>query len=441
MSDGAPSGTLRRWSVALVVYNVCVCALVVLAAPFVGLGLLLRPRWRVGLADRLGLGWPQIPKGERTLWAHAASVGEMEGVLPLVSLWQERYPEGRIFVTSLTSTGCGVARAALPSAEVRLFPLDLPGLASRLARRVSPDLFLFSENEIWPNLLVALSDQGSACVQVSGRLSTFAASALGRFRSLCAFVLGRVTCFCVQTEADRDRLFSLGVNFERVSITGSLKADARRVSTPEFLGQRASSDRPILVVGSTHEGEEAVVLEAIKKVRSRGLEPWWILAPRHPERFDMVARMLDDAGIGYVRRSSLGSSDGGSLAVDSEEVLLLDSIGELSGCFTVAAGCFIGGSLVPIGGHNLLEPARSGVPILVGPHLDSVHTLAAQLEKASVLQVVRDAEEFAEAVLDVLSPDRAADRSAAARRVASDYGGSLARTWSCLLDMNLVERA
>lgn len=424
MHGVAPSPPAR-----LRLYNVLALVGVILVAPVAGLVSLFKPSWRRGLANRLGFGWP-VSEPVPTLWAHAASVGEIEGIGPLVERWYEEHPGGRVIVSALTATGCDVARTILPFAEVRAFPFDLPGIVSRVARRMGPDVFLFSENEIWPNLLTTLAEMHVPTIQVSGRLSASAAETLGRFPVLAAGVLGRVTRFCVQGDDDRRRLMALGVEPGRVVVTGSLKGDGRLAPSPCFLDDIRASGRPLVVAGSTHDGEERVILSALRLLGGRPQAPFWIIAPRHPERFDAIESLLESENVPAVRRTRLPEGRERRTVLAGADVLLLDTIGELAGCFPAAAVCFIGGSLVPIGGHNLLEPARCGVPIVVGPHLSTVQDLADRLEAVGAATVVNDAAELARAIAERIDAGADSVASEAARGVAEERAGSLSRTWS-----------
>ena len=407
----------------LLLYNTALTASVVLLGPFVLVACLLRPRWRERWRDRFGLGWPGVSPCP-TLWAHGASVGEVEGVAPLVLRWREENPLGRVVVTSLTATGCDAAVRAVPGAEVRAFPLDLPGLPHRVARRLSPDLFVFSENELWPNALAALSSLGVPSVQVSGRLSVRAAKALRRAPRLAEAILSSVTRFCVQSHADKERLLALGAKESCVVVTGSLKGDGRRVSTPPFVATLEAMGRPILVAGSTHEGEEEIVAEAITILGRRQDRPLWILAPRHPERFDSVAAELRRRGQRMIRRSEL-SADPADIEemLEGIDVILLDTLGELAGCYRSATACFVGGSLVPIGGHNLLEPAREATPIAVGPHVDSVRALFDALSARGAARMAQDGTALAAVLEDFLRAGRNSPEGRAARRIAEDRVG------------------
>jgi 3-deoxy-D-manno-octulosonic-acid transferase len=216
-------------------------------------------------------------------------------------------------------------------------------------------------------------------------------------------------------------------------VTGSLKADSRLAEIPAFLSPLAALGRPIVVAGSTHPGEEEPVLEAVAALRGRVPRPLWILAPRHPERFGGVASLLVRSGITAARRSDLSADvEGVRVQVDACDVLLLDSLGELAGCYREATVAFVGGSLVPIGGHNLLEPARAGVPIVTGPHVDSVKALAAALEGAGAAVVVRTGNELARAIEGFLGEPARVAAGSAARSVAARESGSLTVTWANL---------
>ena len=413
-------------------YNVVFVLLALLLAPIAAVLVLLRPSWRRGLAGRLGIGWPAGGR-HPVLWAHAASVGEVEAIVPLVQRWQQRNPNGSTVFSALTATGCAHARRLVPGAAVVTFPIDAPGLAGHVVRRVQPDLFLFSENEIWPNTLHALERTGVPTVQVSGRLSAGAAATLARFPGFTRAVLGRVSCFCVQSDEDCARLLALGVAPERVVVTGSLKGDARTAEAPAFLAALVALGRPIVVAASTHAGEDEAVIGALHALRHGGADVVCVLAPRHPERFAAVAALLDRTDLRTVRRSQLAADGVAQRAqLQGADVLLLDGLGELAGCYRAAAVAFVGGTLVPIGGHNLLEAARCGVPIVVGPHLDTVRKIADRLVAAAAATVVREPEQLGAALASYLDPARHAAAGSAARKVADEEAGSLETTWQVL---------
>jgi 3-deoxy-D-manno-octulosonic-acid transferase len=270
-------------------------------------------------------------------------------------------------------------------------------------------------------------------VQVSGRLSPRTADLLGRFPRFAREVLGRVTGFCVQSEAARERLVTLGVDPARVTVTGSLKGDATPLEPAAFLPAVVDLGRPLIVAGSTHEGEEEILLEAARRLEAGSARPFWIIAPRHPERFAPVAALLARWGVRFIRRTDLSTDHAiARAALEHFDMLLLDTIGELRGCFPAATVAFLGGSLAPVGGHNLLEPARAGIPVVVGPHLDSVRETAERLESVGAVDIVRDAEGLAAALARRLADGRDCPAGVGARAVAAEMAGSLARTWECV---------
>lgn len=429
-SGAGQRGRQTRPPGLLVSYNLLLLALSLLLLPVFAIGCLTRPRWRQSLGDRLGVAWPR-PEGSPVLWAHAASVGEIEGIAPLVRRWRAAHPGGEVIVSALTATGCDAARRLLPGTAVRVFPLDFPPIMGRVARRLSPDLFLFSENEIWPNALFALYRRGVPIVQVSGRLSPGAAATLARVPRFARAVTSWVSRFCVQAEEHRRRLLALGVPAERIVVTGSLKADTEPAAVPEFVAALRSLDRPVVVAGSTHPGEEEILLEVFETLSARVPRPFWILAPRHPERFGTVAALLERRGVAVRRRSAIPSDPSFDAAgLRGCDMLLLDTLGELAGCYRAATVAFVGGSLVPVGGHNLLEPARASVPVVTGPHVESVAKLARALCEAGAGAIADSAAELARAIGGFL--DRSPGVGAAALAIAEREAGSLPTTWAVI---------
>lgn len=410
--------------IVLRLYNLGLVVAGVLLLPIVLLGLLWRADARRGIFTRMGIGWPEGSEGP-LLWAHGASVGEVEALAPLVRRWQASRPGAPVVVTALTETGVATAQRLLPEARALMAPLDFPLVTGRLVRRVRPSIFLFTENELWPNLLLALRRAGVPSVQVSGRVSANAAGALALFPRFSGAVLGCVSRFLLQSEADRKRLRALGVDSQRLFVTGSLKGSGEAREPPAVLAGLAQ--RELLVAGSTHPGEEALLVEALEILHLTDKDLLLILAPRHPERFDDVAELLTRTGISFLRRSELV----GAVLPKGLRVLLLDTIGELAGCYGMARVAFVGGSLVPVGGHNLLEPARFGVPIVVGPHVESVGLLADRLEAVGGLRRAAHAAELAveiEHFLDVRDPEAAT----AARAIAGELSRALEDTWRAL---------
>jgi len=339
--------------------------------------------WR-GLRDRLGeLSRDQqaIAKGAPALWIHAASVGELTAVRPLVGQLRTRFPGRACIVSTLTRTGLALAQS-MPEAHVAmLLPLDAPGIVDGVLQTFRVESFLFTETEIWPVWLATLARDGVPTFMVSGRVSERSAARAPFLRGLYREALADVVC-CMQTEADAARIVALGADPVRVHVAGSLKFDAaptapsadveRLARTLEAAGRRA------VVAGSTHDGEEAIVFDAYDRVVRGHRDLVLVVAPRHPERLDAVAALIERRGFALRRYSELVLADAAPLP-PGPLVVLLDVVGPLAQCYALGVVAFVGGSLVPVGGHNVLEPARAARPIVVGPHTANARDVVERL--------------------------------------------------------------
>jgi 3-deoxy-D-manno-octulosonic-acid transferase len=335
------------------------------------------------LRDRLG----ELPSEERAvgagapaLWIHAASVGELTAVRPLVAQLRTRFPGRACIVSTLTRTGLELARTMREVHVARLFPLDAPGVVTRVLRDVRLEAFLFTETEIWPTWLLALEAEGVPTFMVSGRVSERTAARARWLRPLYRDALAPVTC-CMQSAEDAARIVALGAEPVRVHVAGSLKFDAGGAVTPPDVARLeelvTSAGRRVVVAGSTHEGEEATLLDAYDRVVRGHRDVVLLLAPRHPERLAGVADLVAARGLPLVRYSELV---GGAAALPAgPAVILLDVVGPLAHCYGLGAVAFVGGSLVPVGGHNVLEPARLARPIVVGPHTGNARDVVDRL--------------------------------------------------------------
>ena len=376
-------------------------------------------------AERFGIA-PAL-EGE-SLWIHAASAGEVQAAAPLVHALHERAPDTALVVTTATPAGKARARALLErdAADVRFAPLDLPGSVRRFLDRVKPRLALVVETEVWPNLFRECGRRGIPLVLTSARVSERSARRYRAFRGVVADALASCTLIAAQTREDALRFESLGAAPERTRIVGNIKFD---LDLPPALAEKAQAlrrrhapERALWVAGSTHDGEEQAALDAHARIERAHPDALLVLAPRHPPRFDAVASLLAQRGVRFVRRSA------DRAAAPDTEVLLLDSLGELIEFYAAADVAFVGGSLVPIGGHNLLEPAALGKPILTGPHTFAGAEIARLLLERGAVQIVRNAQELARAVCSLLaSPQLRARRGAAARAVLEENRGALER--------------
>lgn len=401
-----------------------------LAYDFVGavaLGLALPWLWcrgsSDGLAERLGrVALPSAGFSQAPIWLHAASVGETRAVLPLVEALRRLDPEVPWIVSNTTVTGRAVARREIEPAVSTLLPVDSWRVVDRVFARTRPRGLIVVENELWPGLLRAAQRVGATAVLVSARMSPRTLRRSLWVKPLFGAALGRFAAICAQSEDDAARLRELGAPAERVHVTGNLKA-----ARPEAGGAPTALDvggRVVLVAASTQPEEEAFVLDACEKVWAEYPQVLLVLAPRRPERFDEVARLLERRGVSFERRSASETA----VAAHSK-CLFLDTLGELTSLLPLARGCFVGGTVAPIGGHNVLEPATAGVAVSFGPHLDNVRASAEALCSAAAAVRVADAGELADHWRELVGqPERAKEMGERARAVATDLAGAVPAT-------------
>jgi 3-deoxy-D-manno-octulosonic-acid transferase len=364
------------------------------------------------------------------LWLHAVSVGEV-GVA--ATLAQALSPALPLLVTTVTPTGQERARVAFASrAGVAYLPFDLGFAVRRFFRRHQPGALILVEGDYWPLLLREARRRGLPVAVVNGRVGDRGFRRMLRLRAVLGPLFAAVDRFGVQTAGDRDRLVRLGIDPGRIVVTGNLKYESPeppRKPELEAALREVAAGRPLLVAGSTMAGEEAAVVEAFQAAGG-GESALLVLAPRHPERWNEVDALLQARNAGHVRRTALG---GGSARPSMPAVVLLDSLGELSGLYRLAAAAFIGGTLVPSGGHNPLEAARFGVPIAVGPAMHNFREMAEAFDAAGAWRRVADAGKLAAAWREWLA-DPAAARETGGRglRLVEENRGALGRTLEML---------
>ncbi|MHC5131220.1 lipid IV(A) 3-deoxy-D-manno-octulosonic acid transferase [Pseudomonas glycinis] len=393
-------------------------ALFYLGLPLVAIRLWLRARKAPAYAKRIGerftLGMPTLQPGG--IWVHAVSVGESIAAAPMIRALLESYPALPITVTCMTPTGSERIQALFAN-EARIqhcyLPYDLPCAAARFLDRVQPKLAVIMETELWPNHIHQCAKRGIPVALANGRLSQRSAKGYGRFSKLTAPMLAEMSLLAVQTEAEAQRFRDLGARPESVEVTGSIKFDLTidpqlLQRATELRSQWQAQDRPVWIAASTHEGEDEVVLDAHRRLLANHPDALLILVPRHPERFNSVFELCQREGFATVRRSTGANVDA------QTSVLLGDTMGELLFLYALANSAFVGGSLVPNGGHNLLEPAALAKPVLSGPHLFNFLDIAAQLREAGALAEVDDAEGLAVEVQRLFELPRDAQRMAEA---------------------------
>ncbi len=404
-----------------------------LLAPFYLAGLWWRGRrepgyWR-GLGQRFGLGEP-LPA---PVWLHAASVGEVQAAAILVAALRARDAQLPLLVTATTAAGLARAQTlfAASGVAVRYVPLDLPGAVRRFLQHVRPRLAIVLETEIWPNLFRGCAASGVPLVLASARLSERSAR---RYRWLGRAVhqaLAGVVQVAAQTQADAQRFAALGVPLRRIAVTGNLKAD---LTVPDSVLQNGSRlraqcapDRPVWVAGSTHEIEEQQILNAHRTVRAAYPQALLVLVPRHPRRFEAVAEWLRREQVAVARQSRADP------VTDATQVLLVDGMGLLLDWYAAGDVTFVGGSLVAVGGHNLLEPAALARPILTGPSHDNAREVLQALQAVQAVRVVSDGAELGRAVIELLRDEGARQRMGArALQVVTEARGSCARVMALL---------
>lgn len=395
---------------------------------------LLRDSWR----ERLGY-LKFSAAGSGAIWVHAVSVGETLAVAGLVEALAARYPQRPIFMSHVTPTGREAGEKRLPGIAGRFFlPLDLNGPLNRAIRRLQPALLVVVETELWPNLLRTAHESGARVAVVNARLSARSTRGYRRFRFLMRRVLANADAILAQSEADAARFIEIGAPRDRVVVTGNLKFDceppaARPLNRALQEALAAARRTPILVAASTMPGEEEPLLAIWRSIRRSHPRALLILAPRHPPRFDRVAALLESETDGFVRRSALAAQENTPSALsrvfETPATLLLDSLGELAGIFELATVVFVGGSLVPSGGHNLLEPAWWGKPILFGPHMENFRDTARLFIAARAAVEVRDAVDLEAEILALFADEAGRKRMGeAARQVVERERGATART-------------
>lgn len=323
------------------------------------------------------------------IWAHCASVGEVLAAEPLLKQLQQQHPDKQLVVTTMTATGAAQVRQRLPDARHYLLPLDLPWNTDRFIGTLKPLVGIIFETELWPNLLHSCHKAGVPVVIANGRLSEKAFHRYRAIRPLVKAALQDIQQIAAKAQADAARFIQLGFPAERMQVTGSIKYD---LQLPEGLSQWAADlrtqwgQRPVWIVASTHEGEDEPLLQAHRNLLQQQPDALLVLVPRHPQRFEAVAGLIADAGFSFSRRSLQQP------VTAQTQVYLGDTLGELLLLYAASDLAFVAGSLAPIGGHNLLEPAAVGVPVITGPHLQNFTEIADLLREAAALQEVATAE-------------------------------------------------
>lgn len=394
-------------------YNVALLAALVAGAPWWLWRMATTQKYREGLRERLG----RVPRrllagsgtsGRPLIWVHAVSVGEVLAVTRLVKALDAALPNYSVAISTTTRTGQALARERFGANRVFYCPLDLPWAVRAYLGALQPRLLVLAETEFWPNLLNGCFRRGIPVAVVNARISNRSWPRYKMLRRLWKPLLGRLGAVLAQSSADAERLIALGCAPERVAVAGNLKFDVRAAEEAEAtrLLRVSAATLRFVVAGSTLDSEEAALVDAWPKLLNFDAQLAMVLAPRHPERFAAVAALLEKSGNTWVPRSELVANSEQPLRPG--EIVLLDSIGELASVYSLARVAFVGGSLVPAGGHNPLEPAQFGVPIVMGPHYANFAAITDSLRAHDALRIAAK-EELAGALIELLRDRPAAE--------------------------------
>jgi len=434
----------------LFMYNVALLGALVVSSPWWLWRMAATHKYREGLLERLGLIHPALRRlglrGPQALgassspqrpliWLHAVSVGEVLAVSRLVGELDRALPGHRLLISTTTRTGQELARERFGADRVFYCPLDLRWAVRAWLKALQPRMLILVETEFWPNLLDGCFRRGIPVAVVNARISDRSWPRYRRLRALWRPFLSRFSRVLAQTGTDAERLQALGCSAQVVTVAGNLKCDvraARQAEATAELKRRAGALR-LVVAGSTLAGEEAALLEAWPQLLAADPQLAMVLAPRHPERFAAVAELLDKAGFAWSHRSAWRSEPEAALLPG--QIVLLDTIGELASVYSLAAVAFVGGSLIPAGGHNPLEPAQFGVPIVMGPHYVNFRAIAEDLLARRALRIAAP-EELASVLIDLLRESADAQAMGArARAVFASQAGATGRSVEALKEL------
>jgi 3-deoxy-D-manno-octulosonic-acid transferase len=419
------------------IYSAVMAVALLLTLPYWVLQMFRSGKYRAGLAARLGRVPSHLrPEGRPVIWVHAVSVGEVLAASGVIRELRSRYPEHRVVVSTTTATGQKLARQRFGDDSVFYFPLDFVFALRPYFVALHPELIVVAETELWPNFFRLAHRYNAHLAIINARISDRSFPRYRLVSRLLDPVLGCVDLFLAQSREDAGRMVAMGADPDRVEATGNLKFDIPPGSdSPLVIQLRRAVPKPVIVCGSTVDGEEPLVLDAFRRLLRRYPDALLILAPRHPERFAAVAGLVAGSGLAFWKRSAwTGEAVAGG-------VFLLDTIGELADLYQLATIAFVGGSLVPRGGHNILEAARFGVPIVVGPYTANFRDIMRAFERSHAV-LTADPADLAAAFEQLLNdPSKRADLGARARETWRANAGATARTLAhleTLLPRNLA---
>ncbi len=412
-----------------VFYNLLIYLLHIPVAIYWFVRALINRSYRDRIGQRFGIGYPQL---EKCIWIHAVSVGEVQAAVPLVRAIQKRFPNHHTLITTVTPTGAARVAANFGNSVSHCYiPFEMPLAVDRFFASVKPELALIMETEIWPNLYQGCGLREIPLVLVSARISPKSVDKYRKLLPLFRETLSHGIIIAAQSEADAERFRSLGASPVRTWVTGNIKFDIELpddlVDRGKAFRQRYLGERPIWVAASTHDQEEQQVLAAHRRLLERYPDLLLVLVPRHPERFGVVADLVDKQGFERVSRTEDRPCE------PTTTVFLGDTMGEVPMFYAASDIAFVGGSLVPIGGHNLLEPAALGLPLVSGPHVYNAQEISDMFIDLGACHIVDDADALAAAVTELLEdPAAAAEQGGRGRAIVQQNRGALARLLTLL---------
>ncbi len=381
-----------------ILYNIILIVVTLLFLPIIIFKLVTVPKYRGGITQKLGRirkGVSRVIRNARPIWVHAVSVGEVMAAHPLIRELKKKYPGRSLILSTVTVTGNYTARRRVPEADaVFYFPFDYPWTVRRVISRINPVAVFVAETELWPNFFRELRRQGIPSAVINGRISPHSYRNYVKVKSLFKQVFAYTDLFCMQSEADAERIQEIGAPPERVMVTGNLKFD-QKIPVVQPSPVEIPAGYKVITAGSTHNGEETALLAVFARLRVRIRNLILIIAPRHPERFDEVDRLINEAGYTCQRRTGLRGT--------VKDVLLLDTIGELRSFYSICDIAFVGGSLVKVGGHNLLEPAAMKKPVIFSRYMFNFKEISEALISAGGGLMVKDKEELYAKMNNLLS--------------------------------------
>jgi len=370
-------------------YNLILVLATIILSPYMLFKLATVPKYRGGISQKLGRvrkGVLKVLGGTRPIWVHAVSVGEVMAAHPLIRELKKKYPGRKLILSTVTVTGNFTAKQRVPEADaVFYFPFDYPWIVRRVIQKINPVIVLIAETELWPNFFRELQRQGIPSALINGRISPRSYGNYLRFKRFFTEVFKSVTLFCMQSDEDAARITDIGAAPDSVMVTGNLKFD-QKITTAQQCPVAIAAGRRVITAGSTHRGEEAILLEIYSRLRMKYPDLVLIIAPRHPERFDEVCGLITSAGYECQRRTRLKGM--------VRDVVLLDTIGELRAFYSACDIAFVGGSLVKVGGHNILEPAAMKKPVIFSRYMFNFKDISEAMVQAGGGIMAKDKEEL-----------------------------------------------